>query len=319
MKKTLFLFVFYFIFLEAFSFEGKVINKEEFKVKSVKIDLPNNGGEWKLIKYRGKKVYNAFFNTYILAEFKDGVLSQFVEAFEGHGDADHPNLSNEFFYNYLYNANRIRGCKDRVEYYIFELYKAGTSNCFIIRNWDPYKEIFDPTLVTTDYTDMNYIAPLYQKYVSENNLELPKMMLRSESYYYDKHDIGRIYIINRMINPEINGAPPTSYDTETSSEYFVKNLEKYYLHKKFLDNWSKLQAIRHTKFEKYLNVKSHSKLDLSKYIGDGIVEDMKNLNIIKKEDSNKVKNKDLESLEELYKSGILTKREFEKAKKLILD
>jgi hypothetical protein len=122
-----------------------------------------------------------------------------------------------------------------------------------------------------------------------------------------------------MINPEINGAPPTSYDTETSSEYFVKNLEKYYLHKKFLDNWSKLQAIRHTKFEKYLNVKSHSKLDLSKYIGDGIVEDMKNLNIIKKEDSNKVKNKDLESLEELYKSGILTKREFEKAKKLILD
>ena len=59
MKKTLFLFVFYFIFLEAFSFEGKVIKKEVFKVKSVKIDLPNNGGEWKLIKYRGKKVYSS--------------------------------------------------------------------------------------------------------------------------------------------------------------------------------------------------------------------------------------------------------------------
>jgi hypothetical protein len=145
------------------------------------------------------------------------------------------------------------------------------------------------------------------------------MMIRSESYYYDKYDIGRIYIISRMINPEINGAPPTKYDTETTSEYFVKNLEKYYLHKEFLVNWSKLQSIRHTKFEKYLKVKSHSKLDLSKYIGDGIVKDMKNLNIIKKEDSNKIKNQDIENLEELYKSGILTKEEFEKAKKLILN
>ena len=37
---------------------------------------------------------------------------------------------------------------------------------------------------------------------------------------------------------------------------------------------------------------------------------LKNLNIIKKEDSNKIKNQDIENLEELYKSGILTKEEY---------
>ena len=131
-----------------------------------------------------------------MAEFKDGALSEFVEVFEGRGDPDYPNETNEFFWNYVYNSNKVRGCHDRFEYYIFELYKGGTtSNCFIIRNWDPYKEIFDPTLISTDYTDMNYISSLYQKYVSKNNLELPKMMIRSESIYFDKFDVGRIYIL----------------------------------------------------------------------------------------------------------------------------
>lgn len=319
MKRFLLIF-FLTISFDANSFEGKEIKKDTFKVKSIKIDLPDNGGEWKLIKYRGKKVYNAFFNTYILAEFKDGALSEFVEVFEGRGDPDYPNETNEFFWNYVYNSNKVRGCHDRFEYYIFELYKGGTtSNCFIIRNWDPYKEIFDPTLISTDYTDMNYISSLYQKYVSKNNLELPKMMIRSESIYFDKFDVGRIYIVNRMINPEINGAPISKYDTETESEYFIKNLDKYYLHKNFLDNWSKLQAIRHKQFEKHLKVKSISSLDLSNYIGDGIVKDMKNLDLQKKSTSGDIKDKDMKDLEELYKSGILSKEEFEKAKKLILN
>jgi len=318
MKKILATLIFFCLFLNANSFEEKIV-KEKFKVKSLIIDLPS-GGEWKLFMYRGTKVYNAYFKTYFLSQFKNDVLSELVQVFEGHGDRDYPDQSNAFFYNFLYNADKIRGCKKRFEYYIFELNKSGAvGNCFVIRNWDPYKEIFDPNRISTDYTDMNYPPKIFQKYITENNIELPKMMLRSESYYYDKFDQGRIYIVYRMINPEVNGAPLTQFNTETTSEYFVQNLDKYYLHKKYLNNWSKLQAMRHDDFEKKLKVRQRNRLNLSQYIGDGIVDEMKNTNLIQKKDSNTIKKDDIKDLEELYKSGILSEEEFEKAKKLILN
>jgi len=267
MKKIFLILFFCCLFLNAHSFEEKVV-KEKFKVKSLIIDLPSDG-EWRLLMYRGKKVYNAFFNTYFLVQFKSDVLSELVQIFEGTGDRDHTKHSNQFFYNFLYNADKIRGCKKRLEYYIFELNKSGkVGNCFIIRNWNPYKEIFDPTQLYTDYTDMNYPSTILQKYVTKNNIKLPKMMLRSESYYYDNFDQGRMYYVYRTINPEVNGAPLTKFDTETTSEYFLNNLDNYPKHKTFLENWSKLQSTRHQKFEKNLKIIKRNKLNLEKYIID---------------------------------------------------
>ena len=129
MKKILFILIFCFLFLNVHSFEGKVV-KEKFKVKSLTVDLPSNGGEWKLIRYRGKKVYNAFFNSYFLAEFKNGIISEFVEIFEGKGEPDYPMLTSQFFYNLLYNANKIRGCQERLEYYI--LIAAALNSSFLL-------------------------------------------------------------------------------------------------------------------------------------------------------------------------------------------
>ena len=167
------------------------------------------------------------------------------------------------------------------------------------------------------YTEKGYtVGTILEKFSdNENNLDLPKMMLRSESYYFDNYDVGRIYIVYRMINPEVNGAPTTKYKTETLSEYFVNNLNKYPKHKKFLENWSKLQSIRHNEFVKKLKVKKSNKLDLDKYIGDGNVKKMenKNLNVKKK----KEKNQEIIELEQLYEEGIITKEELEKAKELV--
>ena len=74
----------------------------------------------------------------------------------------------------------------------------------------------------------------------------------------------------------------------------------------------KKKAIEHSDFEKYMNVKSHQKLDLSELI--------KKKNTLKNNTS-EVKNfiNQINQLNDLFKSGSLTKEEFEKAKKKILN
>ena len=71
-----------------------------------------------------------------------------------------------------------------------------------------------------------------------------------------------------------------------------------------------ISAERHKSFEKNVNAKNSHKLDLEMYLPSEI----KN-NQVK---SNEVLTQ-LKKLNDLYKEGVLTKEEFEKAKKKILD
>ena len=78
--------------------------------------------------------------------------------------------------------------------------------------------------------------------------------------------------------------------------------------KKTMEKWISISAKRHKEIEIISNSKSHHKLQLDKYIfadslelqSDELVDQIKKLN-------------------ELYKSGVLSKEEFEKAKSKILN
>ena len=78
-------------------------------------------------------------------------------------------------------------------------------------------------------------------------------------------------------------------------------------------DWTSKKAIQHNDFEKYMKAKNYQKLDLREFVK------IKN-NILSIQDSdNKGLTKQLKSLNELYKSGALTKQEFIKAKKKLLN
>ena len=78
-----------------------------------------------------------------------------------------------------------------------------------------------------------------------------------------------------------------------------------------MENWVKIAAQRHKNFEKDVKAKNIHKLDLSKY---GVAEAIEET----KTTSSNV-TKELEKLNELYKSGAITKEEFDKAKKILLN
>ena len=115
--------------------------------------------------------------------------------------------------------------------------------------------------------------------------------------------------LSYSINPKLLNAPKNNYITEATSEYHKQNIQRFPEHKKIMEQWVSIAAERHLEFENLSNSKGRHKLKLDKYIlgnkvelgsGDSISDKLKTLN-------------------ELYKSGALTKEEFEKAKKKLLN
>ena len=78
------------------------------------------------------------------------------------------------------------------------------------------------------------------------------------------------------------------------------------IQKKFYDNWMAIKAVDHKKLEENLKAKPHQIINLDDISTN---TDINNNEILT----------NLKSLDELYKSGSLTKEEFEKAKKKILN
>mgnify|MGYP001232791608 CR=1 FL=1 len=274
--KKIFFFAFFLFFtsiVSSSSFEEKIIKKDHYKFKKMSIKLSNDG-EWKLIGKKKKFIQGAILTSNYLAQFKDSQLSKLIEALHISPAPEYPAESYVFFQEFAFQTNGYKSCNKREEYYVFELWKSGTINCFIVRNMDPQQEIYSPIKRLTPYVDTNYTPIVLQKYFANNNIILPKMMLRSDHYHYSKKGL---FAFHEMINPEINGAPRTEFTNEKDSEYYPSNIDKYPKKKDFYLNWIKVQSKKHLEFEKQLKLRPKTKLDLARYIGDGVIKEFKDI------------------------------------------
>ena len=75
-----------------------------------------------------------------------------------------------------------------------------------------------------------------------------------------------------------------------------------------MDEFISISSQFHKEFESMLKAKKNHLLDIDKYISEN-----------KKKNTDKEITKQLKQLGDLYKSGVLSKEEFEKAKKKILN
>ena len=123
--------------------------------------------------------------------------------------------------------------------------------------------------------------------------------------------------VQYAINPELHGASKSGFITEETSEYHRANINRYPDKKKYMEEWVKLSAYRHRMFEEQVRAKEHHKLDLNEYLVDESIlatqtQGSKNITSTTIVD-------DLTTLNNLYKEGALTKEEFEKAKKKLIN
>ena len=280
---------------------GKVYENEITWVKNAKIKLPP--GQFTLMLSQNWSSWGIDIAGKWLIGTKDNLFHQSL-SLDRIGSTKYTAYL-KIFYEEIFFRNQHDGCYPRSEYTVMEVNKIGSFfNCFIVRHHDFQKVLYAP--------DDPQTTTEYQKHVIKKyNLEIPRIVLCAETYFYASSITETVLAIEYCINPETNGASKTKYTSEDSSEYHPQNIDKYPDKKKFMEEFIKLAAQRHKAFEKEIKAKEKHKLDLSEY---GVEETKTTIS-----STNSGMVEELKELNKLYKEGVLTKEEFEKAKKKLLN
>ena len=304
MKKYLKL-LFFLLIINFFSsniFAATLINSDEFSIgKRLKVTL--SPGKWYLVSKSGDSWYGLNFDLYLLGKVENNEILEIISIGKIDTAGVYEGVVNTAIYEIFYK-NQHDGCYERPEYYLLELFKKGNSvNCMKVRHLDILKEFNNP-----DDPDSRGDYGIIKKWIRGNNYKHPNIMLRSTHQYFSRLVRSELIEVTYTIDPKILNAPESKYLTEESSEYHKYNIEKFPKHKKIMEQWVSIASKRHKIFEKNQKIRKHHVLKLEKYINpDSDYEDQ----------SDVVDN--LKKLNDLYKSGVLTKEEFEKAKKKLLN
>jgi len=280
-------------------YEGTIVWKG-----GVRINLPS--GRWTMLGRWGWAVSAVHASGVTLALLDGNFLKGLVDL--GHVDSGGKWIShvNDWLQS-VYIVNKTDGCYERSEYYLVKHYKSGAAfNCLVIRHFDLKKEIYSP-----DEDAYKGSTPGWFKvWIRKNEIELPKVMLGSEHVFYAPSVRNKVLMLNYFINPELYGASKTEFGTEETSEYHRANIDRYPDKKKFMKKWVKLSAKRHKSFEEDVGAQKRHKLNL-RDLGVGGTTSTKA--------TNSGIGSELKELHKLYLEGALTKEEFEKAKKKLLN
>jgi len=284
---------------------GQEVEGQIFFSKKVKIDLPE--GKWIIAARQLYNYHGLNLEEYILVktennEFLEGVR---VGQFQLRGIVEA--RINTALYEILFK-DKYDGCYERPEYFVLEFYTKGSShNCF----WVMHEEV--NKLYNPDDPALRGANRLIKKWLKDNSIKLPKITLGSDHSYFSRLTGGTWFTVGYSANPKIFDAPKNKFYTEESSEYHKYNIEKFPEHKKTMQKWISISAERHKRFEENVNARNSNKLDLNNYYS-GKIKPKDNKNKLSSEVISQIK-----QLNDLYKAGVLTKEEFEKAKKKILN
>ncbi len=273
--------------------------------KHRKITLPP--GKWESVERwgwsegfwdAGSVTLVQYTNNYLTAAFSFGEID-----FKGRYQGYIAPLIDEILYHDPHD-----GCYERSEYTLLKLYKKGkVHNCFIVSHNETYKEFYRP-----DDSESKVYSAVLRKWIKDRNMKLPKIILCTEGVYYAPVVRDTYYSWSYCIDPETYGANKGKFFTEETSEYHPSNINNFPDKKKFMDDWIVTSAKLHKSMEVNLKAKELHKLDFSEY----------NIGQINK--NNKISSssnlaEDIKALKQLYDEGVLTKEEFEKAKKKLLN
>ncbi len=295
-----------FIFLSAKAQSYKVndIIEDQFEMsKKFSINLPI--GQWVIAEKSTMYFHGIRAKTYILFRLENNKAVEGIEIGEWHTAGIYENIVNQAIYEILFK-NKFDGCYERPEYSIVRFFRKGNSHdCFWAGHIDVYKELFNP-----EDPELKTANAQLRRYIKQNKIELPKVALFSNHSYFSRLRAGKWYTITYQIDPEILGSPKNKFITEESSEYHRNNIENYPEHKKIMEKWISISAKRHKDFENSINALDRHKLDL---------DDLITAEVIPNTNGSKDISSQLQKLYELYKNGVLSKDEFEKAKKKLLN
>jgi hypothetical protein len=278
-----------------------VIENQFVMNKKFKLNLPE--GKWTVIRSHGDNYYGLASKIYLLVRLENNLAVEYIEIAEMKTAGIFESLVNQAIYEALFK-NKYDGCYERPEYFVVKVYKKGsTHNCLVIDHSDVHKDFFTPD-------DREASDAGVKKWIRDNNIQLPRVGLSSFHAYFSRLAAGKWYLLSYGIDPKILNGPKNNFISEETSEYHKNNISNYPDHQKTMQKWVSISAQRHIEFENLIKVIERHKLDLSNL--------SPSKSQLSKNSSNEIIDQ-INKLNDLYKNGILTKDEFEKAKKKILN
>ena len=278
-----------------------VIENQFVMNKKFQLNLPE--GKWTVVQSRGDNYYGLVSKIYLLVRLENNLAVESIEIAEVKTAGVFESLVNQAIYEALFK-NKYDGCYERPEYFVVKVYKKGsTHNCLVIDHSDVHKDFFTPD-------DREASDAGVKKWIRDNNIQLPRVGLSSFHAYFSRLAAGKWYLLSYGIDPKILSGPKNNFISEETSEYHKNNISNYPDHQKTMQKWVSISAQRHIEFENLIKVIERHKLDL------GDLSPSKSQ--LSKNSSNEIIDQ-INKLNNLYKNGILTKDEFEKAKKKILN
>ena len=316
MKKRIFplFFLFFLFFTNLNSFEWRTndwqtrINETisgEFK-SSKKMSFPLEDGEWTLVDKYFEDVYATIkAEELIFLKFK----GKTPVAYFSIGRID--NLGKWVAYiSGIIQAEVFKpkkgGCRERQHYNYLNFYKRGFAhNCMIVTMLDVQKELYP----SESDGDEVFTASL-RNYIKKNNIKLPSMFLEYSASFHSMVVRPAWYVMSYGITPEAFANYKPKFTSRETTEFHPGKINNFPEAKKVMEKWLIKSAQIQKNFEKFQTVKKYQELDLSEILQKDLKMNNKNIqNSLSKE---------LIRLNDLYKSGALSKDEYEKAKKKVL-
>lgn len=308
-NKKIFFTLFIFLTLKTNLFADTFFSKNktysgEIIILGKKIKLLD--GDWKLSnKYRWD-IVGITGKGFGLVQTEDNKIKAHISIWTINTRGKKSGLVGTILYKERINNNND-GCSDKSEYYFTKLWQKGaSSNCVKIRHIDLNKEMYSP-----DYNveAQGYMEPYYdasfKNFIKKNNLEIPKILISQTHMFYSPLLGGKGMLIYIDRNPELFGAGKTLIGDEASSEYHKNNLSKFPKKEKFVKETIQGAFTFHNELEEKFRFKKHQRLNLG------------TVTKVKTKKDNSIPDQ-LEKLNQLYKSGAITKEEYNSAKKIIL-
>ena len=277
----------------------------EFK-SSKKMIFPLDDGEWTLVDRWSEHLFAAIQAEELTFVRFDG---QTPVAYFSIGRID--NLSKWIAYiSPVIQASVFKpkeeGCRERQHYNYLKFYKKGYAHNCMVTNILDVKRYMSPS----DSTGDEVFTASLRNYIKKNNIKMPDIFLRYFASYHSLTVRPSWYVISYGITPEAFANYKPKFTSRDTTEFHPDKIENFPEAGKVMEKWLKKSAQVHKNFEQFQTVKKYQKLDLSDILPQ-------NYNSENKSTKGNV-TKELIKLNELYKSGALTKEEFEKAKKKVL-
>ena len=284
--------------------KGMILEGEVFWTQKIKVNLP--AGQWQVVDKWNWQVNAVNGRGVSLVKLNGNVLDEVIEFEEVNANGKWISHVVQWLQEVFFK-NEHDGCYQRPEYYLLKVKKSGGFfNCLKVRHYDTEKLLFSP-----DDKWRKTNTAIIRKYLREENIEVPKIMIGRSHNFFAPSVKDSYYGIFYVFNPETQGGPKSKFLTEDTNEYHRSNISNYPKFKKYMDDFVNSAAYEHAKFEEMVRAKSQHLLDLSEF----------DINI--EEPTKETKSSDLvnelKKLNELYQEGALTEKEFEKAKKKLLN